>query len=81
MPSTTYLLSEYKVTSHGGTQFHTVIGGIRFIAGHFFLVAAHSQEYTPATGARITLAGAIRENLYMPHEIVRIPSNPVQAKA
>ena len=40
-------------------ELHAVVGGVWLAAAEFFFVAAVAQQYAPAAGAGIALAGAV----------------------
>src|SRR6185312_8487087 len=42
-----------------GHQLHAIVGGVRFAAFEFFFVIAESQYRSPATGTRVSGAGAV----------------------
>ena len=73
MPSTTYLLSEYRSTEHGSLrgsleggnyteQLHAVVRGGRLGAGKLLFRLAVLQDRTPAAGSRIARARTICVN-------------------
>src|SRR5581483_335757 len=58
-------LFEPLETFDGGSQLHAVIGSVRTTAVDLAVKLAESKNASPASTARITLAGAIRYQPYL----------------
>ena len=54
---------------NNGGQLHAVVGGGTFAPRKLLVMLAHSQDSSPAAGARIARAGAVGEYFYSLHKL------------
>ena len=64
-PSATLLQHAQPLNS--ALQLHAIVRGVRFAAEDLFLVRTISEYCRPSSRARITKAGAVRDQLYFLH--------------